>query len=180
LWQFTFRYLQWEKLSKAAEDTDIRLHRGIIIAALFLFSPLRPENAEPNHAVPLFLSMVIPGGGQAYNGRYFKAAIYAVMEGVMVYGAYIQNERLEDSKENLGYYKETGDFYKVAEYEFYVSRYRKERNNFIWMGIGTALLSAGDAYVDSKFKSFRRDLFQPGDKVSLSLRGSCLALIYEW
>lgn len=152
---------------------------GVIIFGL-LFSTLNAETGEPNHKVPLFLSFICPGGGQIYNGRYLKAGIYAVLEGVLIYGAIRQNERLNDAKDKLDYYKETGDFNMINEYEFYVDTYTGERNNFIWMSIGAVLLSAGDAYVDSHFKSFKRDMFIKGDQVSLIPSANKLTLLYEW
>ena len=146
---------------------------------IILFS-LRSETGEPDHRVPLFLSFVFPGGGQIYNGRYIKAAVYAALEGVFIYGAWKQDQRLNDSKDDLNYYKSIDDFYKIAEYEYYVDRYRNERNNYIWMSAAAVLLSAGDAFVDSHFKSFKRDVFRSGDELSLKPAGAGLKLVYQW
>jgi hypothetical protein len=109
----------------------------IIILVLALFSSVKAEIGEPDHKVPLFLSFVFPGGGQIYNGRYVKALAYAAIEGVMIYGAWKQNERMDQAKSDLAEFREEGNSGRIAEYEFYVDRYRNERNNFIWMGIGT-------------------------------------------
>jgi len=141
---------------------------------------VKAEIGEPDHKVPLFLSFVFPGGGQIYNGRYIKAGIYAVLEGVLVYGAWKQNDRLDEAKDKLEYFRETGDLYGIAEYEFYVDTYESDRNNYIWMSVGAVLLSAGDAYVDSHFKSFKRDLFKDGDKLELTPSVNKLTLTYEW
>jgi len=124
--------------------------------------------------------MIVPGGGQIYNGRYVKAGVYAAIEGLMIYGALKQNERLEDSRDKLEYYRELNDPAKIDEYEYYVNTYTEERNNFIWMSIGAVLLSAGDAYVDSHFKSFRRDVFKKGDELSLKPGINSLNLVYQW
>lgn len=153
---------------------------GIILVICVLFSTVKAETGEPSHKVPLFLSFVFPGGGQIYNGRYIKAGIYAALEGVLIYGALKQNDRLDDAKDKLEYYREAGDLYGIAEYEFYVDTYESERNNFIWMSVGAVLLSAGDAYVDSHFKSFKRDLFKDGDKLELTPSVNKLTLTYEW
>jgi hypothetical protein len=110
----------------------------IIILVLALFSSVKAEIGEPDHKVPLFLSFVFPGGGQIYNGRYVKALAYAAIEGVMIYGAWKQNERMDQAKSDLAEFREEGNSGRIAEYEFYVDRYRNERNNFIWMGIGTS------------------------------------------
>gem|GEM_PF-666611 len=153
---------------------------GIILFISILFSTVNAEIGEPNHKVPLFLSFVFPGGGQIYNGRYLKAGIYAFLEGVLVYGAVIQNKRMNDAKDDLEYYKMIGDPAKIDEYRFYVDSYESERNNYIWMSVGAVLLSAGDAWVDSNFKTFKRDLFTQGDKLSLSPSVNKLTLTYEW
>ena len=152
----------------------------IILILMVLFSSVKAENGEPNHNVPLFLSFVFPGGGQIYNGRYVKAAVYAALEGVLIYGAWKQDKRLDKVKDDLSYYKEIDDPYKIREYEYYVDRYRNERNNFIWMSIGAVLLSAGDAFVDSHFKSFKRDVFRSGDELSLEPAGAGLKIVYQW
>ena len=141
---------------------------------------MKAEIGEPDHKVPLFLFFVFPGGGQIYNGRYVKAGVYAILEGVLIYGAVKQNDRLNDAKDKLEYFREAGDLYGIAEYEFYVDTYESDRNNFIWMSVGAVLLSAGDAYVDSQFKSFKRDLFKDGDKLELTPSVNKLTLTYEW
>ena len=153
---------------------------GVILILLVLQFSLKAEAGEPNHKVPLFLSMVIPGGGQIYNKRYIKACVYAAVEGIMIYGAIAQNGRYQDSKKKLRIYRQEEDYYKISEYEYYVDRYKRERNNFIWMGVASVLLSAGDAWVDSHFKSFRRDLFIKGDELSVKPSGTGLKLVYEW
>ncbi len=153
---------------------------GIFITVLILFSSLRSEIGEPNHKVPLFLSMIFPGGGQIYNGRYIKAGIYAALEGVLIYGALKQNQRMEDAKEELFYYRKIGDQTRINEYEYYVNTYTNERNNFIWMSIAAVLLSAGDAYVDSHFKSFKRDVFSSGDEISVGASYNGLNIMYKW
>lgn len=152
----------------------------IILLSSLLFSTVRAEIGEPNHKVPLFLSFVFPGGGQIYNGRYIKAGFYAALEGILIYGAIKQNDRLDDARDALDHYREIGDQNKIAEYEFYTESYESDRNNYIWMSVGAVLLSAGDAYVDSHFKSFRRDLFKDGDELKIIPSVNKLTLSYEW
>ncbi|HXK49929.1 MAG TPA: DUF5683 domain-containing protein [Clostridiales bacterium] len=153
-------------------------------AVLFLISALlfslKAEIGEQNHKVPLFLSFIFPGGGQIYNGRYVKAGVYAVIEGVLIYGALKQNQRMKDAENDLAYFRGIGDTEKISEYEYYVNTYTEERNNFIWMGIGSVLLSAGDAYVDSHFKSFKRNIFKKGDELSLKPGINGLKFVYQW
>ncbi len=137
---------------------------------------------ETNHKVPLFLSMVLPGGGQIYNHKFLKAGIYIAAESIFIYGAVIQDQRLNDARDLISEMKlETvPDLHKIDYYEFLTDRYKKERNNFIWLSIGTILLSAGDAYVDSYFSEFKRDIFSKGDKLTVSPIYSGLAFTYSW
>ena len=137
---------------------------------------------ETNHKIPLFMSVVLPGGGQMYNHKYIKAGIYAGLELVFIYGAVIQNARLEDARDAIDKLEVElyPNYEKIYEYEFLVDRYKKERNNFIWLSIGTILLSAGDAYVDSYFSEFKRSLIIKNDILSLSVIGSGLKLTYSW
>jgi TM2 domain-containing membrane protein YozV len=138
---------------------------------------------ETNHKVPLFLSMVIPGGGQIYNQKYIKAGIYIAAESLFIYGALIQDQRLNDARDDIKEMKldEILDSSQpIDNMEFLVDRYKKERNNFIWISIGTVLLSAGDAYVDSYFSEFKRDIIIQGDKLSVSPTYGGLAFTYTW
>jgi len=139
-------------------------------------------NGGTNHKVPLFLSMVIPGGGQIYNRKYIKASIYIAAESIFIYGSIIQDQRLNDAKDILLDLRNeaTLDYQKISSYEFLVDRYKKERNNFIWISIGTILLSAGDAYVDSYFSEFKRDIIIKGDKLAVAPTYGGIAFTYTW
>ncbi|MBN2790838.1 MAG: hypothetical protein JXR69_11655 [Candidatus Delongbacteria bacterium] len=137
---------------------------------------------ESNHKVPLFLSLAIPGGGQIYNQKYLKACVYIAAESVFIYGAIIQNQRLNDVQDDID---KLGmelypDLQKLNNLEFLVDRYKKERNNFIWLSIGTILLSAGDAYVDSYFSDFKRDIITKGDKLTISPTYAGVILTYSF
>ncbi|MCK4979121.1 MAG: hypothetical protein KAS62_01935 [Candidatus Delongbacteria bacterium] len=137
---------------------------------------------EANHKVPLFLSLVIPGGGQIYNHKFLKAGIYIAAESIFIYGAVIQDQRLNDARDLIAEMKDepVPDLHKIDYYEFLTDRYKKERNNFIWLSIGTILLSAGDAYVDSYFSEFKRDIFSKGDKLTVSPIYTGLVFTYTW
>ena len=151
-----------------------------IIATLLLSFALE---GGINHKVPLFLSMVIPGGGQIYNKKYLKAGVYIVVESIFIYGAVVQDQRLNDTRDEVKYLELDGipdSTQPIDNLEFLVDRYKKERNNFIWLSIGTILLSAGDAYVDSYFSEFKRDIIIEGDKLSLVPTYGGLAFTYTW
>jgi len=145
-----------------------------------LFSALNAKSGERDHKVPLFLSLVLPGGGQVYNGNYVKAGFYIALEGVFVYGAIKQHQRMEDAEKKLEFFRDMGLPEEIDKYEFFVQTYKNDRNNFIWMSIASVILSAGDAYVDSRFKSFKRDVFKRDDEILVEGSINRLSLIYKW
>ncbi|NOR44761.1 MAG: hypothetical protein GQ534_04175 [Candidatus Delongbacteria bacterium] len=148
----------------------------IFVVILLLSLTLK---GEANHKVPLFLSVVIPGGGQIYNQKYLKAGIYIAAESIFIYGAIIQDQRLNDARDDLREIQ-LDSTQPTGSYEFLIDRYKKERNNFIWLSIGTILLSAGDAYVDSYFSECKRDIITKGDKLSVAPTYCGLAFTYTW
>ena len=155
-----------------------KLSTYLLIAVLLLSFTLK---GGTNHKVPLFLS-IIPGGGQIYNKKYLKAGIYIAVETIFIYSAIKQDQRLDDARDIISKMKldPTPNIRKIDYYEFLTDRYKKERNNFIWLSVGTILLSAGDAYVDSYFSEFKRDIITEGDKLSVSPTYCGLAFTYTW
>lgn len=156
------------------------MNSKILFVLIFVFSCV--SRGETNHKVPLFLSLVLPGGGQIYNKKFIKAGVYIAVESIFIYGAIIQDQRLNDARDELSDLKQATllDYQKINNYEFLVDRYKRERNNFIWLSIGAVLLSAGDAYVDSYFSDFKRDIFKKGDKLSVAPMFSGVALKYSF
>ena len=127
------------------------------------------------------LSLVIPGGGQFYNGSTIKGFIYLGLEVGMAYGIYYQ----EDKRQK--YIKLRNDiidpeFYQY-EYNWYsnsIEFHRKNRDTFIWLTAVSFLLSAGDAYVDSYFKNFKTDIFSRNDELEFVPYYNGFALTYKW
>ena len=151
---------------------------------LLLSNTLQGEKLKKeNHMIPLFLSMTIPGGGQFYNKSYFKGGIYAALEfslaGAVYYSINKKNEsedKIEKLKEQINGYNRTemNKLKKDAEY------YSNNRDKYIWLTAASILLSMGDAYVDSYFKNFKKDIIVKGDKISLVPSGNKISLIYNW
>ncbi len=86
-----------------------------------------------NPKTALFLSFVLPGSGQLYNGKILKASIYVGADLYMGYNAW-KNQR---------------DFGRTSDVKL-----RDERNKYLWWGAGTYLLGAIDAYVDAHLSLF--------------------------
>ena len=83
---------------------------------------------ETNHKVPLFLSVVLPAGGQIYNKKYIKAGIYIAAETIFIYGAIKQDQRLNDARDQISEMKlePIPDLHKIDYYEFLTDRYNAE------------------------------------------------------
>ena len=102
----------------------------------------QPETEPPRKSPTgaLLRSMVVPGWGQVYNGKYLKAVVYAGAQLSFLYGAHIQNNRYHE-------YQNLGDDV-VAEF------YKDDRNRLLWWLFGITLLSMGDAFVDAHLWRF--------------------------
>ena len=99
------------------------------------------EAKDPGKA--FIFSLIIPGSGQIYNGKYIKAIAYIGIDTYMFYTAYDKQESYKDT-DNINF--------------------RDERNKYIWWGMGTWLLGAIDAYVDAHLSLF------PSENLRLSIQ----------
>ena len=86
------------------------------------------------------MSMVVPGWGQVYNGKYIKALVYAGAQLSFLYGAHVQNDRYH-------HYRDLGN----ADFADF---YQNDRNRLLWWVFGITLLSMGDAFVDASLSQF--------------------------
>jgi hypothetical protein len=98
----------------------------------------QPKGKSPTGA--LLRSLVVPGWGQLYNGKYLKALVYAGAQLSFAYAAHVQNNR-HHHYQNL-------DQDDLADF------YRDDRNRMLWWLFGITLLSIGDAYVDAHLWNF--------------------------
>ena len=142
---------------------------------------LSVEKEEENHLIAPLLSLVVPGGGQFYNGSNLKGVIYAALEISMAYGIYYQeNKRVKFIKLR----KDLVDPELFQnEYDWYshsIEFHRKNRDTFVWLTAVSFLLSAGDAYVDSYFKNFKKDILSKNDKFEFVPAFNGFTLVYTW
>lgn len=138
---------------------------------------------KPNATTATWLALVIPGGGQIYNRKYWKLPIvyggfvgcmYAYNWNGQMYKDYRQAYLdIMDSDPNTDSYK---DFFRPgynfdANKEYLKSvfkkrkdRYRRWRDLSIFAAIGVYAISVIDAYVDAQLSSF--DI---GDDINLTI-----------
>jgi len=122
----------------------------IVVSCLLLPLALHAQPADSTRVAPprkakspsgaLIRSMLVPGWGQLYNGKYLKALVYAGTQLSFVYGAHVQNNRYH-------HYRDLGDDV-VADF------YKSDRNRLLWWLFGITLLSMGDAFVDAHLSQF--------------------------
>ncbi len=133
----------------------------------------KPKIWRPDPTTATWLALVIPGGGQIYNRKYWKLPIvyggfvgclYAYNWNGQMYKDYRQAYLdIMDSDPNTDSYKDFFrpgyDFEKNKEYLKEVfkkrkDRYRRWRDLSIFATIGVYALSVIDAYVDAQLSSF--------------------------
>ncbi len=98
----------------------------------------QPKGKSPSGA--LLRSLVVPGWGQLYNGKYLKALIYAGAQVSFAYAAYVQNDRYHH--------------YRNLDDDYLAGFYKDDRNRMFWWILGVTLMSIGDAYVDAHLWNF--------------------------
>jgi len=94
---------------------------------------------SPNGA--MLRSLFVPGWGQLYNGKWFKAILVCGVEVGLISNAVYQNQMAVQSTGKL-------------EREWY----QDNRNLSVWWLLATVLLSMADAYVDAHLYNFDESL----------------------
>jgi hypothetical protein len=165
-----------------AMPTDTIVMRDTIAQATLTFvkdeKPLKMERDwstwRPNPQRALWLALVIPGGGQIYNRKYWKlpivyggfvGCIYAMMWNNMMYKDYSQAylDIMDDDPGTASYNKflHLGRQITPANEERYKQifksrkdKYRRWRDLSFFCMIGIYAVSVIDAYVDAELSSF--------------------------
>tara|TARA_R100000789_G_scaffold99253_1_gene105248 strand:+ start:361 stop:939 length:579 start_codon:yes stop_codon:yes gene_type:complete len=119
------------------------------------YNPLAPAKAA-------FYSAILPGLGQAYNGRYWKIPIAYAGLGTGVY-FYLQNDKQYDRYRNAYKDRLAG---RVDEFEGRITTdglirgqefYQKNKEISILVTVGVYLLNIIDANVDAHLQQFNVD-----------------------
>ncbi len=89
----------------------------------------------------LLRSLAIPGWGQIYNKKYFKAVIVAGGQGVLLGTAIVEWKRATDAKNDASLPLAT----RLEDYRLHTNN----RNMLLWLFSAAAVVSMLDAYVDA-------------------------------
>ena len=143
------------------------MKRTLILFMLFLIiaSAFAEENSAPKALKAATLSVVTPGGGQFYNGKYLKSGVVLILEGSLI-GLSIYN--ISKSNEWYDKYEISGlssDFVKYNEY------YDRQQNYLFWFG-AVVLVSAIDAFVDAHLADYELKK----DKIHLKFENNAMVL----
>lgn len=120
------------------------------------------DSLLPNPRKAAFLSAILPGMGQAYNGSLWKVPVIYSGGVVVVYAVNFYNQRYSESLKNLrliryepGVTRVNGrdvDFYNRA-----ADFYRRQRDYAIILGTVFYGLQIVEAYVDAQLQTFDLD-----------------------
>ena len=165
---------EFEKQEEHADTARISLQLDSIVALNTI-----KKRWIPNPKKAMWLALVIPGGGQIYNKKYWKLPIvyggfvgcmYALHWNNTMYRDYSQAYiDLMDKDENTKSYENflppgynvNSNFSRIEKlFQNKKDYYRRYRDLSIFAFIGVYLLSVVDAYVDAELSSFdiSRDL----------------------
>ena len=103
----------------------------------------------------VLLSAVIPGGGQIYNGSYWKVPIIYGLEAFFV-SQWISNNKsyqsLQTQWENSLKANASSD--TLAQLQVNRDAYHDQRDSYAWYMAGVYALSVLDAYIDAELSGF--------------------------
>ncbi|MCI1648521.1 MAG: DUF5683 domain-containing protein [Bacteroides sp.] len=162
-----------ENKKKLLEITSNPALRPSISATDSLQKALKKKNWVPNSATATWIALVIPGGGQIYNRKYWKLPIiyggfagcaYALSWNNKMYKDYSQAYR-DAANGNIkatsitdllpaGYSGSLSDSQLTELLRKRKDLYRRYRDLSIFSFIGVYLLSVIDAYVDAELSNF--------------------------
>ncbi len=103
----------------------------------------------------LLRSVVFPGWGQLYNGKYIKAALVFGVETTYIVLAADEWRKTNFHKENF----QSAPPYSPEQYwEFDNYKFHQDRRNlYLWVVSGIIFLSMFDAYVDAHLYNFDKE-----------------------
>ncbi len=103
-------------------------------------------------------SMVLPGWGQAYDGKWIKAGLFlGAYAGLWAWSISIHQDRMDA----IGKLHAAADDAGRAHWQAEVDRLENDRNGKYWLAGLVLLLSMADAYVDAQLFHFDRRMDAP-------------------
>lgn len=145
------------KLARAAKDSLSKVKR-VDVDSITSYLDKKPRTA-------LFLGLLVPGAGQAFNKRWWKLPLAYGAYGFAVY-------RIDDTrkryKEWNGYFNKAietdqkvmvapGIFFDSRQIKTYRDRFRDDKDRAVFLMIGIHALTALEAFVDAHLKNFNID-----------------------
>jgi hypothetical protein len=109
-------------------------------------------------------SMAVPGWGQATNGKWIKAVVFAGAEGALLTGLAREDHLREEASRNARNRPEEAFFWNSE-----ARRHRENKRDYLWWTAFTVLLSVGDAYVDAHLRGFQAEFREEDSAVLLSI-----------
>ncbi len=116
-------------------------------------------NSVQKDMLPVYLSAVVPGAGQVYNGKWWKVPIIYAALGTTVYYYTVTDYQYEVLLHDMvavqnGFSYTVSGITDLSTLRSQKDQYRSYRD-FSTLGIAlTWLLNVVDAYVDAEFKNF--------------------------
>lgn len=106
-----------------------------------------------------FYGLIIPGGGQAYNRKYWKVPLALALDGFAFYNLYDSNRQYNRWNEGLQMFNDGeitsfGRFTTAREIKAQRDIYRSQRENGILLAIGAHLFTFMEAYIDRHLTDF--------------------------
>ncbi len=89
----------------------------------------------------LLRSLAVPGWGQLYNKKYFKAVIVAGGQGMLLGTSVVEWKRASDAKKDASLPPDE----RLENYRLHINN----RNLFLWLYAAATVVSMLDAYVDA-------------------------------
>jgi hypothetical protein len=100
------------------------------------------------------LSAILPGAGQVYNGQWWKTPIIFGAFGGCIYGALLQNHRMQYTQDSIDNQLSRGDDELAARYSSVRDFYRDDRDKFyIYAGL-VYIANLLDAYISAHLFDF--------------------------
>lgn len=104
--------------------------------------------------VAVLLSAAVPGGGQVYNGSYWKVPIIIGAQAYFVSQWLSNNKSYEYYRTQYSNSITTSQPFGNTNLMNLRDAYRDQRDSFAWYAAGVYLLSMVDAYVDAELSGF--------------------------
>ncbi|MCD4818792.1 MAG: hypothetical protein K8S23_08885 [Candidatus Cloacimonetes bacterium] len=141
----------------------------LLLLLIFLSTNTMAYETPKKPLKAAIFSLVLPGGGQYYNGSKMKFAFVFAVEssliGITSYHIY-RSER---------YYNKYKSSLNETDYQNYLKYYYKLKNDYWWIGT-TVILSMIDAYVDAHLS----DYDEKKRKIHLKFSAKAIGFQYDF